>query len=223
MLSKSTFILEKQHPGLYIDAEIMHTDEHFITCGGCVKNPTTSTPERIIKVWKIEEFDSLTQVIRMNSGHKRPIEHSFLMNKGHIVTLSSDKTVRFHNIVVGEVASIVETGFEPLSGCQLDYNSVVVGGNYNSLKIFDLRMRKSVLSPIRLNWELIQVVNMARFTDHGLMVSNINELHLLDIRNWKTRMLGEYEGERISSILSLNEKDFVVGNKEKTYQIWECV
>jgi hypothetical protein len=38
MLNKMIQQAEKQHPGLYVDAEIMHTNEHFITCGGSVKN-----------------------------------------------------------------------------------------------------------------------------------------------------------------------------------------
>ena len=152
----------------------MHTNEHFITCGGCVKNPVTFASERIIKVWKVEDFDSLTQKARLNTGHKRAIEHSFLMNKTHVVSFSSDKSIRFSNIAVEEITTVVETNFEPLTGCQLDYNSVISGGNYKSLKMFDLRLKKGILGPIPLKWDLVQVVNMLRFTDHQILISNIN-------------------------------------------------
>ena len=44
MLSKNIFEAEKQHPGQFVDVNIMHTSEHFITCGGCVKNQVTNNP-----------------------------------------------------------------------------------------------------------------------------------------------------------------------------------
>ena len=68
----------------------------------------------------------------------------------------------------------MDIGFDALSICQVDYNSVIVAGNSRNMKIFDLRMKKLVLGPIKLTWDLIQIVNMIRFTDHQLIVSNIN-------------------------------------------------
>lgn len=212
-LSKNTFLSEKQHPGLYADANVMHTDEHFVTCGGCVKNPNTLNSERIIKVWKMQENDTLTQRTRMNTGHKRPVQYSFMMNKTHVVTVGTDRFLIFNNIVVQQMQCILDLKFDPLCVCQIDYNSVIVGGNGKHLQVYDLRLKKSVISPVKLEWDLIQVVNMTRLTDYHLMVSNINELHTLDMRTWKTKQIGEYEGQRISQVLTLNSRQLVVGNR----------
>lgn len=73
MYNKNMVEAEKQHPGLYVDAEIMHTNEHFITCGGSVKNQVTGTPERIIKIWAVDHNDCLVQKSRINTGHEKPI------------------------------------------------------------------------------------------------------------------------------------------------------
>ena len=50
----------------------------------------------------------------------------------------------------------------------------MVGGNGKHLQLYDLRLKKSVVNPVKLDWDLIQVVNMTRLTDYHIMVSNIN-------------------------------------------------
>ncbi len=50
---KNQITAEKQHPGVIADIEIMHLNNHFVTCGGNVKNPITSQAEKLIKVWSI--------------------------------------------------------------------------------------------------------------------------------------------------------------------------
>lgn len=73
MLNKNIYQAEKQHPGQFADTEIMHTEEHMVTCGGCVKNQITQNSERIIKVWSIDNADCLYQSARINTGHSRSI------------------------------------------------------------------------------------------------------------------------------------------------------
>jgi hypothetical protein len=51
----------------------MHTNEHFVTCGGSLKNQITNATERIIKVWQIDHTDNLVQRSRINTGHKKAI------------------------------------------------------------------------------------------------------------------------------------------------------
>jgi hypothetical protein len=55
LINKNVFKAEKQHPGLYSDAEILSLEGFYLTCGGCVKNPLNGQSERIIKIWKINE------------------------------------------------------------------------------------------------------------------------------------------------------------------------
>ena len=109
LLSRNVFQAEKQHPGQYVDAHILHSGEHFITVGGCVKNPITNTNERILKVWAIDSQDSLIQQARINTGHARPIEGSLIINNSKVITMSSDKTLRCINLINEQVESIINT------------------------------------------------------------------------------------------------------------------
>lgn len=70
--------------------------------------------------------------------------------------------------------------------------------------------------------ELVQIVNFTRFTDNHIIVSNINEINGIDMRNWQISHLADCEGERISQVLTLNNSDFVVGNRERTVQFWKA-
>lgn len=94
---------------MYVDAEIMHTNEHFVTCGGSVKNQITNATERIIKVWSIGRDDCLIQKSRINTGHTKPIEYSFLMNKNSVVSLSFDKSIRVTNLITEELTCVIHT------------------------------------------------------------------------------------------------------------------
>lgn len=66
-----------------------------------MKNQINGNPERIIKIWNIDNADCLVQASRINTGHRRAIENSLLMNKTHVVSVSSDKSIRFTNIQTG--------------------------------------------------------------------------------------------------------------------------
>jgi hypothetical protein len=98
-LSKNSHFAEKQHPGTAGDIQVMHADTHFVTCGGCVKNPQTNASERLIKTWKITEDDALVQRSRLNTGHKKPIEKALLLNQRHVASMSTDRSVRFTDLV----------------------------------------------------------------------------------------------------------------------------
>lgn len=201
----------------------MHTNEHFITCGGSFKNQVTNVPERIIKVWKIDHSDCLIQKSRINTGHEKAIESSFLMNKSSVVSLSSDKSLRMTNLMTEQIVSIVHTDVELLSGCQIDYNVILAGGNSKNIKVYDIRARKALNCSPKVNENLVHIVNFTRFTDKHVLVSNINHISSIDLRNWQLIDLGAYsEGEINSEILALNSSEFVIGNREKTMQVWRA-
>jgi hypothetical protein len=73
MMNKKSHQSKKQHPSLHVDTEIMHTNEHFITCGGSIKNQITGAAERVIKVWSIAKDDYLVLKSKINTGHTKPI------------------------------------------------------------------------------------------------------------------------------------------------------
>lgn len=82
------------------------------------------------------------------------------------------------------VESVIDVEHEFLSGCQIDYNSIICGGNSKRIQLWDLRGKRALPNLIKLDSQLIQVCNMTRFTDNHILVSNINETYSLDLRNW---------------------------------------
>lgn len=170
----------------------MHTNEHFVTCGGSFKNQVSNATERIIKVWGIDNSDCLVQKSRINTGHDKSIEHSFLINKSSVVSLSSDKSVRVTNLLAEQLTSIIQTDVELLSGCQIDCNTILAGGNSKNIKIFDLRARRALSMNPKINETLVHIVNFTRFTARHVLVSNINNLGSIDLRNWQIVELGTY-------------------------------
>lgn len=73
LINRNVFIAQKQHPGLYTDADIHTMDGFFVTVGGCVRNYSTSMEERIIKVWHITSQDTLDLKARISTGHNKSI------------------------------------------------------------------------------------------------------------------------------------------------------
>lgn len=71
------------------------------------------------------------------------------------------------------------------AGCNLDYNTMIVGGIGKKLVIYDVRTGRKLLRPVDIPAELIQITKILRFTSSELIVSNINELYTLDIRQMK--------------------------------------
>lgn len=171
----------------------MHTNQHFVTCGGSFKNQNTNAPERIIKVWQIDANDCLIQKSRINTGHKKSIQHSFLLNKSSVVSFSSDKSLRLTNLTTEQVSCIIRTEVELLSGCQIDYNTILAGGNSKMMSLYDIRSKKALNICPMINENLVHIVNFTRFTDKNILVSNINEIHSIDLRTWKITNLGMYK------------------------------
>lgn len=62
---------------------------------------------------------------------------------------------------------------------------------------------------------------MARFSANNYILANVNELIILDIRKMSFRKEAIYEGERISKLLALSKESMIVGNRDKTMQIWQ--
>lgn len=145
------------------------------------------------------------------------------MNKSTVVTLSPDKTVRFVNLTTEQVSSVIQTDVELLSGCQIDYNTILAGGISKNVKVYDVRTRKALNVSPKINENLVHIVNFTRFTDKNVLVSNINNINSIDLRTWELIPLGVYEkGEINSQILTLNSSEFVIGNREKTLQVWKA-
>lgn len=66
------------------------------------------------------------------------------MNKQHVVSLSTDKSMRFTNISTGEIDNIIRTEFDLISGTQIDFNTVLAGGQSRRLQGFDRRLNRKI-------------------------------------------------------------------------------
>ena len=76
--------------------------------------------------------------------------------------------------------------------------------------------------PIKVESEFVQVCHLRRFTDNTILLCNINQMFGLEIRKWQLTELNHYDGfERISQILTLNKSEFIVGNRERSFQVWK--
>ena len=90
-----------------------------------------------------------------------------MMNRNQIVTLSKDKSIRFSDINFEATTRIVYTpSEEPLSACQLNYHTLIYGGNKSYLNIIDVRSKKDVREKITLNESLTQVTKIVRFSEN---------------------------------------------------------
>jgi hypothetical protein len=66
------------------------------------------------------------------------------------------------------------------SGCQLDWNSLLLGGIGSNLSIFDARGRRMTHS--KLSFPTTQISKISRVNSHHCLLSNVNTLYLLDLR-----------------------------------------
>lgn len=68
-----------------------------------------------------------------------------MMNRNLIVTLSKDRSIRFSDINFEATTRVIYTpSEEPLSACQLNYNTLIYGGNRPYLNMIDIRTRKDI-------------------------------------------------------------------------------
>lgn len=87
------------------------------------------------------------------------------------------------------------------------------------MSIFDLRVKKLIKSK-KLPFMVTQISAISRINSHNYIIANVNSLHMLDLRTMSTEKIAEYEGERISSIKTINRNTVIMGNYDKSFQIW---
>lgn len=220
--NKCVDTIKRQHPGFNV--EVVHTDSDFVTSGGHVKALSGSGSERIVKIWGVDADDKLYCKGRFGTGHVKPIEKTILMNRTSLVTMSKDRRIHVADLIQEATIAVIPTGSEePLSGCQIDYNSLLYGGNRPSLSVVDIRTRKCVRDQIDLKEELVQLTNMVRFSDSEVMLCNVNQLQLLDLRRLEVRLRQKVDGETNWGFKVLGAGQFAIGNREKFVQVWEAV
>lgn len=54
---------------------------------------------------------------------------------------------------------------------------------------------------------------MTRFSDHEIMLCNVNNLELFDLRVLQVRLSRKVEGETNWALKVLNHQQFVIGNR----------
>lgn len=64
---------------------------------------------------------------------------------------------------------------------------------------------------------------MVRTSQNMIVMANVNEIYGCDIRKMSAIKLGMYEGERISRMTAVSKDSLVIGNRDKTMQIWKWV
>lgn len=218
--TKCVDTVKKQHPGHFV--EVIHTDSEFITSGGNVKSLNGDYSERIVKIWGFDADDKLFCKGRFSTGHQRPIEHTLLLNRTSLATLSKDRKINITDLIQEHNVAVIRTGEEePLSACQTDYNSLLYGGRMPSLSMVDIRSSKHICGRIELKGELVQLTRMTRFSDYEILLCNVNNLELLDMRMLQVRTSRKVEGETNWAVKILNQSLFAIGNREKFVQIWE--
>ena len=141
------------------------------------------------------------------------------MGDNKMVTLSTDKTVRVANLATQQLELVARTNKDFYSGCQFDWNSVLLGGHSQYLDILDIRSKKLISSQI-LNIPVLQICEMVRINHNELLIANVNTIYSLDLRTFQLQEKGKYDGERISIIKALSSDTLILGNRDKTMQIW---
>lgn len=58
--------------------------------------------------------------------------------------MSTDKTIRCVNLATLQMESIMPVSMDFYSGCQMDWNSIMLGGISKYLMIYDMRAKKIV-------------------------------------------------------------------------------
>lgn len=106
------------------------------------------------------------------------------MGQNRVISMSTDKTIRSTNLAIQQVEQVIRVSSDYYSGCPLDWNAVLLGGLSKSLEIFDIRSKK-LISTAKPDIPIIQICEMMRLTENRFLLSNVNHLYSLDIRNFK--------------------------------------
>jgi hypothetical protein len=154
--------------------------ELLVTCGGNTRNGQGEN-EKIAKLWKPDGEGELQMRCRIVTGHSKPIENSLILGRNRVVSLSSDLTVRCANLCTQQIEAIFPVSMTYYSGCEVDWNSAILGGIGPNLSIFDFRGRR-VIGGNKLPFSVIQVSAFTRINTHHYLFSNANTIYCLDIR-----------------------------------------
>lgn len=95
-------------------------------------------------------------------------------------------------------------------GCQLDHNSFICGGIGNKMCVYDVRMKRMLRVPLEVSGTLVvpvalvQITKIMRLGIQEMLVANINELLLLEMRMMKMKKVGRFEQDRICGLAIMN-------------------
>lgn len=179
-LSKETVFVEKQHPSLFHPLQMHAIGEMLVTCGGNTKN-SQGENEKIVKLWRPTGEGELEMRCRIVTGHTRPIENSLILGRNRLVSLSSDLTVRCVNLCTQQIEAIFPVSMGYYSGCEVDWNSAILGGIGPNLSIFDFRGRR-VIGGNKLPFKVTQISAFTRISTHNYLFADVNSIYSLDIR-----------------------------------------
>lgn len=118
---------------------------------------------------------------RIVTGHSKDVENSVMMGESRMVSFSTDKTMRVANLATEQMEHIIRVKTDYYAGCQLDWNTLLVGGQGQQLDIFDIRSKR-VGGSVRLNLSVIQICEMVRMSADTALFANINEIYSFDTR-----------------------------------------
>lgn len=118
------------------------------------------------------------------TGHSKDIENSVILGENRVVTLSTDKTMRVVNLTTQQMEQIIRVKADYFTGCQLDWNTLLVGGQGQHLDIFDVRSKR-VIGAVRLSLPVVQICEMVRMSSDMVLFANVNEMYSLDTRMWQ--------------------------------------
>jgi WD40 repeat protein len=218
-LSKDTVFVEKQHPSMFHPLQMHTIGELFLTCGGNIKNGQGDN-EKIVKLWRPTGDGELEMGCRILTGHNRPIDNSLILGRNRVITLSSDLTIRSINLCTQQIEAIFPVSMSYYSGCEVDWNSAILGGIGANLSIFDFRGRRAIGSS-KLPFSVTQISAFTRINTHHYLFANANVIYRLDIRKMAAERVGEHEGERISAIKVLGPDALLLANHDKSLQVWQ--
>lgn len=85
------------------------------------------------------------------------------MGTNRIVTMANDNSLRVANLATQQLDQVIKTNKYYYSGCQVDWNTVLVGGLGKSLDILDLRSKRLIYSH-ELHIPVLQICEITRLS-----------------------------------------------------------
>ena len=125
------------------------------------------------------------------------------MGFSRLLSMSADRSVRIVNLSTQKLEQVVKTNKDYYSGCQIDWNTVLLGGVSKTLDMMDIRCKKMIYSQ-GLDFPVLQICEMVRLTDREVFFSNVNQLYSVDLRTFRVTARGVYDGERVSKIKAIS-------------------